>query len=94
MEYDDTFEWDDRKSSLNEEKHGICFSLAALIWDEDFIHGKAKTVDGEDRFIITGKLDDVFITVVFTMRGKNKRLISARRARRGERKEYYKHFPE
>jgi len=94
MDSDDLFEWDDRKSSSNEAKHGISFSLAALIWDGDYIHGKANTVDGEERFIITGKLDDVFITVVFTMRGENKRLISARRARRGERKEYYKYFTE
>lgn len=95
MDFEDlSFEWDDRKNTINEGKHGISFPQAALIWDGDYIQGPAKKVNGEERFFVTGKLDDIFITVVCTMRGKNTRLISARRARHEERTEYHKNFPE
>lgn len=43
MDFEDlSFEWDDRKNTLNEGKHGISFPQAALIWDGDYIQGPAK----------------------------------------------------
>jgi uncharacterized DUF497 family protein len=36
-----------------------------------------------------GTLSSVEITVIYTPRGKNRRIISARRSRYGERRKYY-----
>tara|TARA_Y100000590_G_scaffold427915_1_gene538650 strand:- start:216 stop:377 length:162 start_codon:yes stop_codon:yes gene_type:complete len=44
--------------------------------------------NNEDQVVVIGKVNDVVIVVVYTMRNKNIRLISARMARQIERKEY------
>ena len=83
------FEWDDDKNRLNIEQHGISFEDAALVFD-----GPVTTLFsprfGEDRWVATGQVDQLVITVVYTERGDHRRLISARRARRKERDEYEK----
>jgi len=43
---------------------------------------------GEDRIFAIGLMEDVEIVVVYVMRGKRRRIISARRAHRDERQEY------
>ena len=42
---------------------------------------------GEDRIFAIGLMEDVEIVVVYVMRGKRRRIISARRAHRDERQE-------
>lgn len=44
---------------------------------------------GEERYAILGIADGRFIVVIFTMRGENIRLISARRAEPHERRKYH-----
>jgi uncharacterized protein len=43
---------------------------------------------GEDRIFAVGLMEDIEIVVVYVMRGKRRRIISARRAHRNEKQEY------
>jgi len=82
-----TFEYDENKSSSNREKHGIDFEEAQKLFEENntFIQ-RAKTIDFEDRYMIIGMLNEKCYIVVFTFRGANIRLISARRCNKNEKK--------
>ena len=85
------FEWDENKRKANIEKHRIDFADAVKIFDGFFIRRKDTRADyGEDRYVTTGLLSGVEITVIYTPRNNKRRIISARRARISERKEYYK----
>jgi uncharacterized DUF497 family protein len=44
---------------------------------------------GEARYIITGVVNGILLTVVYTERGERTRIISARKATRYEQREYY-----
>jgi uncharacterized DUF497 family protein len=44
----------------------------------------------EDRFKIVGSVGDEILAVIYTIRGNKYRIISARRASRGERRAYYR----
>ena len=83
-------EWDDSKNETNFEKHGIDFELAQEIFQGSFI---SKIDDqreyGEMRFLALGTLGEFILLVVYTMRGRNVRIISARRANKKERSVYY-----
>ena len=85
-----TFEWDEDKNISNKQKHKISFETAVHVFDDenyiemyDFEHS-----DNEERFIAIGKVGDILF-VVFTERGLNIRLISARLATEAERRLYY-----
>ena len=91
------FEWDPDKASANEHKHGVTFSealtvfgdpLAATAFDPD--HS-----EDEDRFITMGmSAGGMVLLVSHTDRGNAVRIISAREASRGERKDYeHGNFP-
>ena len=84
------FEWDENKRQANIEKHGIDFADAIKIFDGFFIRHKDTRADyGEERYVTTGLLENVEITVIYTPRNNKRRIISARRTRHSERKEYY-----
>jgi len=75
------FEFDSAKSSTNNEKHGIDFEEIQALWeDERLLEVPAKTID-ELRYVVIGKLNGKFWSVVITYRGDRIRLISARRSR-------------
>ena len=81
-----TFEWDPRKEVQNIIKHGIDFTTASTIWDGVVYERPDDRRDyGEDRFQAFGIVGNRILTVVFTWRGSTRRLISARRASRGEK---------
>lgn len=85
-----TFEWDDEKNLINRQKHGISFETAAYVFRDEYyieMYDFEHSVD-EDRYIAIGKVGDLLF-VVFTERGKNIRLISARLATESERRLYY-----
>jgi len=84
------FEWHSEKDISNQEKHGISFSEAVLIWrDKNGIEGPANYVDGEIREVRIGNLDTTqVILVVFTYRWKAIRIISARPAHDFEKEIY------
>jgi uncharacterized DUF497 family protein len=84
------FEWDDNKNQTNIEKHGFDLIIGALVW-----HDKSRIVApdnrkdyGEDRFNCIGITEYGILTVCYTMRGENIRIISARFASRKERRFY------
>ena len=84
------FEWDEAKRVKNIEKHRIDFADAVKIF-KYFIYTVQDTrADyGEKRYVSTGLLEDLEITVVHTPRGSARRIISARRARIKERQRYH-----
>ena len=83
-----TFEYDINKSNKNREKHGIDFiETQKLFYDRDAIIYPSKYAD-EDRFYVTGLIDDKFYTSIVTFRDENIRIISTRRARKKEIEQY------
>jgi uncharacterized protein len=83
------FEWDTAKDELNARKHGIRFADTFAVFEDP----KALTVDdneqAEERLVTVGM--DCFgrlLVVVYTWRGDNIRIISARRANRHEVGQY------
>lgn len=81
------FEWDEAKRRLTIEKHGIDFVDAAEILVGPHLLLEARS-DLEQRQIAIGRLSGATIAVIFTMRGGNYRIITARRARTNERRYY------
>jgi uncharacterized protein len=82
--------WDPDKAKANLEKHGVRFSDAELVlYDPYAVTVEDSAVQGEQRYLSVG-LDAVgrILVVVYTYRGENVRLISARPATRRERQQY------
>jgi uncharacterized DUF497 family protein len=78
------FEYDPAKSAANKDKHGIDFEGAQAVWaDEGVLHIPARS-DREARTMAIGKIGATHWSVVWTWRGENVRIISARRARKEE----------
>lgn len=78
------FEFDMKKSEENKKKHGIDFYEAQELWDDpDLIEIPAKTTD-EPRFMVIGKIVDIYWSGVITYRGERIRIISVRRSRKEE----------
>ncbi|MBY0231485.1 MAG: BrnT family toxin [Gemmataceae bacterium] len=85
-----SFEWDDAKARSNQQKHGVTFQeastafadpLAAIFTDPDH--------SDEDREILIGSSErNRLLIVSFTERGGNVRIISARVASAGERRNH------
>jgi uncharacterized protein len=84
------FEFDPAKAAGNLLKHGVSFSDAEGVFtDPRAAHRIDPDSAGEERFVAvgTGSAGTVLV-VVYTMRADAIRLISARRASRGERHSY------
>ena len=81
------FEWDDAKNASNLKKHGIDFEDAGHIFKGPVIQ-RRSSYSGEERWLVTGKFEGKFFTVVYTPREGRIRLISARRAWSNEIREY------
>ena len=83
------FEFDPEKSESNREKHGIDFYVAQLLWDDEshFIIPARSTT--EARYALIGKCQGSIWTCIFTLRGKNLRIISVRKARDEEKERYH-----
>ena len=93
------FEWDDAKSDANLEQRGFDFEFASLIFDAATLEVEDRRKDyGEQRVVAIGVADGVHLTVVYTDRQDvsgqvMRRIISARRSSRHERKIYQKANP-
>lgn len=83
------FEFDETKSRSNAQKHGIDFVEAQRLWDAPYIKLGARK-RGERRYLFIGRIDGRHWTVVITMRGEKKRIISARKSTKAEVKLYVK----
>jgi len=86
------FEWDEAKNRTNVAKHGVSFEEAKLAFDDkrhiikpDEVH----STETEERHFCFGKVGGEIITVRFTIRNDNIRIIGAGYWRKG-RKVYEK----
>jgi len=83
------YEWDPAKNAANLAKHGIDFADAVVIFEGPVLEKIDMRRDyGEERIAAVGVASELELFVVYTMRGRNRRLISARRASRDERERY------
>ena len=82
--------WDPEKARTNMKRHGIRFSDAEMVFfDPNALTREDLDVKNEQRFVSIG-LDAIgcILVVVYTYRGENIRLISARSATKRERERY------
>ena len=87
------FEWDPKKASSNEKKHGVSFEEARTV----FFDENAKLIDDpdhsedEDRFVLLGLSSSLRVILVchcYRDEGGVIRIISARKASSHESKQY------
>lgn len=84
------FEWGSGKAEANFRKHGVSFSEATTVFADPFsLTIKAPLHPShEERFVIVGQSHrGRTLVVIHTEREERIRIISARRASRGERKQ-------
>lgn len=81
------FDWDEKKNEENRRKHGVSFELAQLAFAdsrrviaEDLAHSR-----GERRYYCIGRVGHGVLTVRFTYREGEIRIIGAGYWRRGKR---------
>ena len=53
------FEWDEEKRLKNIEKHGIDFLDADILFGNPHLVAPGKTVDGEQRWLAIGMIDEI-----------------------------------
>ena len=82
------FEWDEEKRQENLKKHGVDFVRAAMIFANPVIeNADNRRKYKETRIVALGHVEDEFYTVIYTWRGRARRLISAWKAgQNGERR--------
>ena len=89
------FTWTEEKNQLNKKKHGFYLPEVVDVFDDPHLiewYDKKHSSE-EDRYICLGRLHDMVIFfVVFTERGENIHLISARKAEPIEERLYYAHY--
>lgn len=85
-----SYEWDPHKAKSNYQKHGVHFADAVAVFEDEVALWQEDVGEyDEARFVIVA-VDHLaqILTVVFTFRGDNIRLISARKATNHEKKTY------
>lgn len=78
------YEWDPIKRLSNIQKHQLDFIDAPLVFEGPILRARAKTVANEQRWLATGLLHGVAVTMIYTTRNNTIRLISMRKARHAE----------
>lgn len=61
------FEYNEKKSASNKQKHGISFDEAKLLWLFDNIVLPAIT-KGEARYMLIDSINGIFYSCIFTIR--------------------------
>ncbi len=74
-------EFDARKSQMNQEKHGIDFEEAKLLWDDPDLLEIPARIEDEPRFMVIGRIANTHWSGIITYRGDAIRIISIRRSR-------------
>ncbi len=84
-----SFEWDDEKDRLNNEKHRVSFSIAqeAFYDPKRIITIDEMHTDEEERYFCIGEVNQRILTVRFTVRNNKIRIYGAGFWRKG--KKYY-----
>ena len=90
------FEWDKKKEQANIKKHGVSFEEArTTFYDEHaMVFHDPDHSDDEDRFILLGtsyKLNTLVVCHCFREEETVVRIISARKADKGESSEYWEY---
>ena len=87
------FGWDPNKEEINIKKHGIDFTTASKVFDDEYLLEEYDNEHslGEDRYKVLGMINDVSVVlaVIYTDRKKSCRIISARHATKKEERKYY-----
>jgi uncharacterized protein len=84
-------EWDPKKAKLNLQKHGVSFEEAATALSDPMAATGADPDHSitEERYITFGvSVKDRLVVVSHTDKDETIRIISARKAKKGERKLY------
>ena len=85
------FEWDESKRQTNLAKHGIDFRDAIRVFDGPVFESVSRR-RVEERMVAIGSMEGIEIVLIYATRGKQRRIISARRAHRNERQDYANHL--
>jgi len=74
-----TFEWDENKNAENIEKHNVSFEEARKVFDDPHLVVIEDTKHSfiEKRYFCVGKVKNNIITVRFTKRNYNIRILGA-----------------
>ena len=84
------FEWDESKRTSNIRKHGIDFLDVVTVFDGSIVTVADARLDyGEERFVTFGLFQGHVIAVVHTESEDYIRIISARKATKYERENYF-----
>jgi len=88
----DGFEWSDVKSEATFQERQIDFEAAAAVFDGPYLEREdLRDAYGEPRYIVTGETQGIVLTVVWTPRKRNRRIISAWPATKREEREYHEY---
>lgn len=84
------FEWDEAKSERCRRERGFSFAdmLPAFSDPERTVEPDSRYEYDEERFCLYGKIEGRLFVVVYTVRGKTVRIISARKANKRGQKHY------
>jgi uncharacterized DUF497 family protein len=82
------FEWDPNKRESNFLRHGLDFGLCDELFDGRPMLTRSSPQQGEKRKLSICAWEGRIVTVIWTRRGENRRIISLRSERHGERREY------
>lgn len=81
--------WDEAKRRLNLEKHGIDFREAEDIFDSPTVTAEdTRSAYGEQRLVTLGVLNGVVVSMTYTERNGDMRVISIRKALKHETRSY------
>ena len=86
------FDWNDEKRERILRERKIDFKDARFVIEGPTIVLQSDR-KGERRYMVFGFLDDIEVVVICTIRGECCWIITARRARRDERKKYHSRLP-
>jgi len=83
------YEWDPKKASLNLRKHGIEFTDAVLVFDDDRAITLPDEHPREERYLTFGMdAQGRVLAISYAVKGSALRIISARKATSRERAQY------
>lgn len=83
-----SFEWDREKDRLNQEKHGVSFSVAQYAFadpDRVILEDVTHSTEQETRYFCLGIVGEGILTVRFTYRAQQIRIYGAGYWRKGKR---------
>ena len=86
------FEYGTQKSRANLLKHGIDFEDAQRLWEVPTVTFHTKPDSDEVHYLVLGMIDGKHWTAIITDHGEHTRIISIRRSRTQEEKDYERYI--